>query len=185
MYITLDRAKQHLNIESAFTGDDNYISFLIQVAEDTVSRHICTNLLDLTHEENVGGTTTLVLPASLQAAILLYIGDLYNSREGNAYGVSVSQVPFSYDYLLSLWKNYGDTTSDEFTDGVISEALKKGRFDMEGNLVVSDSEGSRFDDDGNLIVPDIVKSGMKERARQRIISGIHVDDSGNIVYGGN
>lgn len=168
MFVSLNRVKQHLNIESTFTGDDEYLNFLIQVAEETVERHICTNLSDLANEETEGSTTVLVLPSSLQAAILLYIGDLYNSREGNAYGVSVSQVPFSYDYLLSLWKNYGDTTSDEFTYEVITDSLRNGRFDSEGNLLVPETDETY---------------GLRGRAIKRIRKQIHIDNNGNIVLG--
>ena len=37
MYITVDEAKKHLNIDASFKDDDNYISDLIVVAEDAVS----------------------------------------------------------------------------------------------------------------------------------------------------
>ena len=36
MYILLDTAKQHLNIDKDFKDDDNYIIHLISVAEDTM-----------------------------------------------------------------------------------------------------------------------------------------------------
>ena len=37
MYITVDEAKKHLNIDDSFRDDDAYISALIQVAEDSVA----------------------------------------------------------------------------------------------------------------------------------------------------
>ena len=37
MFTTLEKAKKHLNIDDSFTGDDAYISYLIDVAEDAVS----------------------------------------------------------------------------------------------------------------------------------------------------
>jgi len=88
---------------------------------------------------------------------------LYNSREGNAYGVSVNQIPFSYDYLLSLYKNYADTTSNKFVSRTIDGFLKYIKLDEQGNCVIElDSEinniaaqrilhSFRFDEDGNLI----------------------------------
>ena len=40
MYIQLDLAKKHLNIEEDFTEDDEYILSLIEVAESAVRVHI-------------------------------------------------------------------------------------------------------------------------------------------------
>ena len=98
MYISIEEIKKHLNIDSTFTEDDEYLKHLYEVAEKVVSKHIDNSLMDYVSEGK--------LDSGLRHAILLYVGDLYNSREGNAYGVSVSEVPFSYDYILSLYKNY-------------------------------------------------------------------------------
>lgn len=98
MYTTLAKIKQHLNIEQAYTVDDDYLLDLYEVAEKTVEMHLDQALSDLTLDGE--------LVAPVRHAILLYIGDLYNSREGNAYGINISPVPFGYDYLLSLYKNY-------------------------------------------------------------------------------
>lgn len=167
MFVSLERVKQHLNIESSYTGDDNYLNFLIEVAEGTVEKHICSNLYDLCKVETGSGDgETYTLPLPLQHAILLYIGDLYNSREGNAYGVSVSQVPFSYDYLLSLYKNYADTTSEAFEQSVIDDAIAHGY----------------FDDDGNLLIPTTEETyGLKGRAIKRIKRTLHINNNGEIV----
>ena len=40
MYIQLDLAKKHLNIEEDFTEDDEYILSLIEVAESAVRVHV-------------------------------------------------------------------------------------------------------------------------------------------------
>jgi hypothetical protein len=37
MYITIDEAKKHLNVDEAFLDDDAYIGTLIKVAEDSVA----------------------------------------------------------------------------------------------------------------------------------------------------
>ena len=44
MYIDLDLAKKHLNIEKSFTEDDEYILGLIDVAENAVAAHANENL---------------------------------------------------------------------------------------------------------------------------------------------
>lgn len=166
MFVSLERVKQHLNIESTYTGDDNYLLFLIEVAESVVEKHICTNLYDLCKIEESGGSVVYTLPSPLQSAILLYIGDLYNSREGNAYGVSVSTVPFSYDYILSLYKNYDDTTSETFEQSVIEDSLEHGYFDENGNLIVETTDET---------------FGLKGKAIKRIRQSLHTDNNGEIT----
>ncbi|MCD7712096.1 MAG: head-tail connector protein [Firmicutes bacterium] len=97
MYITLDEAKKHLLIDDSFSLDDEYILALIDVAEDAVAINIDIALEDLT----VGGE----LPPAVKAAILLLVGNLYANREPVAYA-SVNKVPYTFDYLISLYKNY-------------------------------------------------------------------------------
>lgn len=104
MYLTLAQIKKHLNIDESFTDDDEYLLFLYEVAERTVQRHIDSSLASLVEEEGS-------LPTPLLQAMLLYIGTLYAQRESISYS-SVVDVPFSYDYLLSLFKNYNNTNHD-------------------------------------------------------------------------
>ena len=101
MFLTLERIKKHLNIDEYFKDDDDYLMFLEDVAEQTVQRHIDSNLNVLADEN--GGE----LPSPLIQAMLLYIGNMYSSRESIKFS-NVQDVPFSYDYLLSLYKNYNN-----------------------------------------------------------------------------
>lgn len=97
MYITLCEAKKHLLIDNSFKDDDEYILALIDAAEEAVSINLCVQLDSITE----GGE----LPPSVKAAILLLIGNFYANREPVAY-TSVNKVPYTYDYLISLNKNY-------------------------------------------------------------------------------
>lgn len=97
MYITLCEAKKHLLIDNSFNQDDEYILALIDVAEDAVAININVQLDSIT----VGGE----LPPAVKAAILLLVGNLYANREPVAY-TSVNKVPYTFDYLISLYKNY-------------------------------------------------------------------------------
>lgn len=90
--------KKHLNIDSGFTADDTYLTSLSAVAESVVEAHIDHTLSDLADD---GGQ----LPAPLQQAMLLFIGNMYANRESVAY-TNANEVPFAYDYLLSLFKDY-------------------------------------------------------------------------------
>lgn len=96
MYITVEDLKKHLNIDDDFKGDDEYLAYLITVAEDAVSIHIDRNLSEVADEN--GGE----LPAVLIHAMKLFIGDMYQSRESTSFNGSPSEIPFSYTYLTSL-----------------------------------------------------------------------------------
>lgn len=105
MYVELAQIKKHLNINSEFTEDDDYLLTLADVAEKAVEKHINQRLSSVC-EENGG-----VLPSPLLHAILLFIGNLYLSRESISYS-SVTEVPMSYNYLLDLYKNYNNENLD-------------------------------------------------------------------------
>lgn len=99
MLLNIELIKKHLNIDEYYEDDDNYLAYLCEVAEKTVEKHIDTDLGSLMSEYGE-------LPAPITHAILLFIGDMYKSRESVSFG-SVTSIPFSYEYLLSLYKNYG------------------------------------------------------------------------------
>ncbi len=90
--------KKHLNIDADFTEDDTYLTSLAEVAETVIQQHIDQNLSELAED---GG----VLPAPLSQAMLLFIGNMYANRESVAY-TNANEIPFAYDYLLSLYKDY-------------------------------------------------------------------------------
>ena len=97
MYISLEQCKKHLNIDPGFTEDDNYIMSLAEVAEEIVQRHIGYRFEDIL----VDGQ----LPAPLQHAMLLLIGQFYANREAVTFG-SASELPLAYNYILQLFENY-------------------------------------------------------------------------------
>lgn len=98
MYLDLDIIKKHLNLDDDFVADDEYLKQLAEVAENAVSIHIDRDFLELEDEEGN-------LPPALQHALLLLIANYYNNRE-SVTNVSANNIPFSYNYLLDLFKNY-------------------------------------------------------------------------------
>ncbi len=98
MYIDLETIKKHLNIDSQFTDDDEYLTMLENVAEVSVEKHIDKGLTEL--EDGEGN-----LPSPLKQAMLLFIGNMYLSRESVTFGNAV-EIPLSYNYLLDLYKDY-------------------------------------------------------------------------------
>ena len=101
MYITLDEAKKHLNVESDFTEDDEYISSLIEVAEAKVAAEVMfENMDDL---NTIGGGE--VIPPPIKQAIMLTIGLYYNNREE----VTSSQTHTLTQgalHLIQLYRDY-------------------------------------------------------------------------------
>lgn len=98
MYIELDYAKKHLNIEPDFTEDDEYILGLIDAAEQAVRVHVNEDF-DKLAEQNGG-----CLPAPILQAMLLAIGNWYQNRE--PLGTRTQALPFNYQYLVDLYRNY-------------------------------------------------------------------------------
>lgn len=100
MYIPLDLAKKHLNIESSFTADDEYILGLIDAAEQAVRVHVNEDLESIA-EKNGG-----CIPTPLFQAMLLMVGNLYQNRE--IVGTKTEALPFAYQYLIDLYRNYNN-----------------------------------------------------------------------------
>lgn len=100
-YISLERAKQHLNLESDFVDDDELIRQYIDAAELTVLLEV--NASSFEELETEPGN----LPAPLQQAILLLLGTFYGSRESIVYGVIMQQVP-AYKHLIHLYRNFAN-----------------------------------------------------------------------------
>lgn len=98
MYIELDYAKKHLNIEPDFTDDDEYILGLIDMAEQAVRVHVNEDF-DTLAEMNGG-----CLPTPLLQAMLLMVGNMYQNRE--PLGTKGAALPFNYQYLIDLYRNY-------------------------------------------------------------------------------
>lgn len=118
MYVTLELIKSHLNIDQSFTEDDEYILYLYEVAEAVVQVYLCANLEDFEDENHN-------IPAAIKHAMLLYIGEMYNNREVNAYGVSVTPTTFNFEFLIGLYKNYSDTSSDAFYQKVLNSVIDR------------------------------------------------------------
>lgn len=92
MYVSLETAKNHLEVDH--DEDDTLILLYVDAAEGRVENFIGRELRCFVEpcsgsEVESGGD----LPAPLQAAILLYVGDLYENREAQAAGVSIVKNP--------------------------------------------------------------------------------------------
>lgn len=107
MFLTLERIKKHLNIDESFTEDDEYLVHLALVAELTVQKHIDCKLDSLCDLNEDGEVDVNSLPQPLIHAMLLFVGDMYQSRESVAFS-NAQAIPFNYDYILSLYKNYSN-----------------------------------------------------------------------------
>ena len=98
MYLDLDVVKHHLNLESSYTEDDQYLLLLIDAAEQAVKVHVNESLEEIA-EKNGG-----CIPTPIFQAMLLQIGNLYQNRE--IVGSKTTALPFGYQYLIDLYRNY-------------------------------------------------------------------------------
>lgn len=100
MIIDLATIKTHLNIDTDFTDDDEYIEYLEGVAEEIVQKHIDRTFEDIIAEEGA-------IPQPLLHAVLLFVGNFYANRESVAYN-QVVEVPNSLTYILSAYRDYNN-----------------------------------------------------------------------------
>ena len=103
-FLNVNILKKHLNIDSYFKDDDEYIAQLGDVAEQMVDQHLNDNIDNIV--EDNGGK----LPMPIKQAMLLLAGNLYQNREGIAFA-SASEIPHSYEYLLFPYKSYKKSES--------------------------------------------------------------------------
>lgn len=77
---------EHLTVTVAFTNTDNALTYVVHEG------------LPL-----IGGTT---LPLGLKHAMLLMVGHFYENREPILIGVNNIKIPYSFEYLVSPYKNW-------------------------------------------------------------------------------
>ncbi|MGL5894507.1 MAG: head-tail connector protein [Bacteroidales bacterium] len=94
--ITLEELRAQVNVD--YDDDDDYLSALIDVAEEAVESHINRPLEELLVEGKY--------PARIKHAVKLLCANLNQNRESIAYS-SPHQVPYTYEYLLQPFKKYG------------------------------------------------------------------------------
>lgn len=96
-YLTLEQIKKHLNIDSSFTDDDDYLNDLSYVAEDAVEKYLDCDLTDLFEDGK--------LPSAVVHAMLLLIGNMYKYRESTT-SAPINIIPNSFELLCDLYRNF-------------------------------------------------------------------------------
>lgn len=95
--LSLELIKQHLNIPSDFTGDDQ----LLEQERDSAEAYAVT-FLDL-EDDDEAAAEALAKP-QVKQALLMFIAALYNSRESEVY--SGTQETKAFDRLLYQYKKW-------------------------------------------------------------------------------
>lgn len=93
--LNLELLKKHVKADD-FAGDDDYLQYLLDTAEEAVIQ--ATNR---EREDLMGGLCEL--PAQLQQAILMLAAHWYNQREGVA-GAQMHEVPCSMQSLIKPFR---------------------------------------------------------------------------------
>lgn len=96
--ISLDEIKEHLNIDKCYFDDDAYLVGLIGAAGLAVEKHARINLS--------GGCYNHPLVIH---AVKLLVGTWYRNREASVTGLSTSELPYTFEYLIKLIRSYKKT----------------------------------------------------------------------------
>jgi uncharacterized phage protein (predicted DNA packaging) len=96
-YITLAEAKKHLNVDSTFIDDDDYITGLLNAALRIVAADCTRPVEDLVNADG--------LDPIARSAILLKLGSLYAYRE-DVTNTTVNEVPLAYSHLTQLLRDF-------------------------------------------------------------------------------
>lgn len=107
MYVNLQQLKKHLNIDSSFHEDDEYLCDLAELAAHCVERYI-----DDKFENIIQASGRTTLPPPLVQSVLILTANFYANRESIAFS-SHTELPYSLTYILDLYKNY----SKKYTGG--------------------------------------------------------------------
>lgn len=99
VYISLEEAKSHLNVDAEYTGDDQYIGDLILDVEEIVESEICVPISEIVTESGA-------FPRPLRRAMLLLVGSYYRSREDEIPNGESARMRMASDRLMSLLRNY-------------------------------------------------------------------------------
>jgi hypothetical protein len=98
--ITLDSLKEHLNINKCYFEDDAYLSTLLDAACLAVAEHARIKIDD--------GNEYFTHPIIIQA-IKILAATWYKNRESNIVGLSVTELPLTFGYLIKLIRSYKKT----------------------------------------------------------------------------
>ena len=99
MIVTLEECKKHLNIESTFLEDDEYVTSLVEMSQNLIEKDIRESIASIELSEGS-------VPAVLKHAAKILVGSFYTNREDVIVGQTVIKVPMSYKYLVSKYKHY-------------------------------------------------------------------------------
>lgn len=91
MINSIDKIKQHLNIEIGYQDDDQLLYDLSIQAENVVEHDLNRCLTDCE-------------PQQIRLAILFLIQTWYENR--SIIGFKTAELPKTYDYLINAFRNY-------------------------------------------------------------------------------
>ena len=98
LYVSLLEFKGQLNIVEDYTGEDTYLSGLLEASQSAVEFHIQQPLSTFLKEDKG-------LEPMLKHAILILASHFYANREPVAY-VQPKIIPYTFEYLLQPFKKY-------------------------------------------------------------------------------
>jgi uncharacterized phage protein (predicted DNA packaging) len=102
MTVTLDTAKQHLNLTT--TDDDDLVTRLIAAARDWLDRQL--GYAVATKYPQAGSPLTDATPPALDQAVLLMVGHWYANREATLTGVNAADLPLGVCDIVNDYREW-------------------------------------------------------------------------------
>lgn len=96
--LTLTEIKQHLRLDEAETAEDALLASLGEAAQDYAAQYLNRSI---PWTDDAGDPAPV--PASVRAALLLIVGDLYEHREGQFLGATQATNP-AVENLLHFYR---------------------------------------------------------------------------------
>lgn len=94
MIVQVSSLKENLNIEQDYNLEDEYLTMLLQVAEDAVFNHLDKKPSDFE-----------VIPKPVIFAVIILASQFYENRTPVAFAQAY-KIPYSFEFLLSPYKDY-------------------------------------------------------------------------------
>ncbi|GAL18527.1 hypothetical protein JCM19235_1950 [Vibrio maritimus] len=102
----MQEVKTHLNLDSADTSEDGYLTILLHAALLQVSNDTNRTLYPEGQTPDTTKVNPIVITKALVVAALLLVAHWYENREAVVVGVSVTNTPYAYTMLIGSHRVY-------------------------------------------------------------------------------
>lgn len=100
MYLDLKLCKKQIELEGCYVDDDDFVLYLMDLAEERVAKELCVKVEDLA---TIGGGE--VISPTLVHAMMLYVATYFKEKE-NTTSANTKEFPDGSKALIALDRDY-------------------------------------------------------------------------------